>query len=149
MFSHTLNVPLTLFSIPIHLNLEGSAKFCIFQEAFPNMLETESLLLCTLRSHHFMANRWGEMETVADFIFLGSKITVYSDCSRKIKRRFAPWGRAESDMTERLHFHFSLSCTGEGNGNPLQYSCLENPRDGSLVGCHLWGRTESDMTDMT
>ena len=53
------------------------------------------------------------------------------------------------DMTEQLHFHFSLSCTGEGNGNPLQYSCLENPRDGSLVGCCLWGRTESDMTDMT
>ena len=41
-----------------------------------------------------------------------------------------PWGREESDMTERLHFHFSLSCIGEGNGNPLQYSCLENPMDG-------------------
>ena len=40
------------------------------------------------------------------------------------------WGRYESDMTERLHFHFSLSCIGEGNGNPLQCSCLENPRDG-------------------
>ena len=39
-------------------------------------------------------------------------------------------GVAESDMTERLHFHFSLSCIGEGNGNPLQCSCLENPRDG-------------------
>ena len=36
----------------------------------------------------------------------------------------------ESDMTEPLHFHFSLSCIGEGNGNPLQCSCLENPRDG-------------------
>ena len=42
---------------------------------------------------------------------------------------YSPWGRQESDMTERLHFHFSLSCTGEGNGNPLQYSWLENPRD--------------------
>ena len=41
-----------------------------------------------------------------------------------------PWGRSESDTTERLHFHFSLSCIGEGNGNPLQCSCLENPRDG-------------------
>ena len=41
-----------------------------------------------------------------------------------------PWGRKEADTTERLHFHFSLSCTGEGNGNPLQCSCLENPRDG-------------------
>ena len=39
------------------------------------------------------------------------------------------WGRRESDTTERLHFHFSLSCIGEGNGNPLQCSCLENPRD--------------------
>ena len=57
-------------------------------------------------------------------------------------------GVAESDTTERLHFHFSLSCTGEGNGNPLQCSCLENPRDGeALVGCHLWSHTESDTTE--
>ena len=42
----------------------------------------------------------------------------------------SPWGCEESDMTEQLHFHFSLSCIGEGNGNPLQWSCLENPRDG-------------------
>ena len=39
-------------------------------------------------------------------------------------------GSLELDTTERLHFHFSLSCIGEGNGNPLQCSCLENPRDG-------------------
>ena len=62
---------------------------------------------------------------------------------------YSPWGREESDMTERLHFHISLSCTGEGNGSPLQDSCLENPRDGSLLGCHLWGHTELDMTDVT
>ena len=42
----------------------------------------------------------------------------------------SPWGRWESDTTERLHFHFLLSCIGGGNGNPLQCSCLENPRDG-------------------
>ena len=42
---------------------------------------------------------------------------------------YSPWDRQESDTTERLHFHFSLSCIGEGNGNPLQCSCLENPRD--------------------
>ena len=46
----------------------------------------------------------------------------------------SPWGREESDRTERLHFHFSLSCIGEGNGNPLQCSCLENPRDGEPGG---------------
>ena len=42
----------------------------------------------------------------------------------------SPWGREESDTTERLHFYFSLSCIGERNGNPLQRSCLENPKDG-------------------
>ena len=41
----------------------------------------------------------------------------------------SPWGREELDTTERLHFHFSLSCIGEGNGNPLQCSCLENAMD--------------------
>ena len=59
----------------------------------------------------------------------------------------SPWSCEGSDTTERLHFHFSLSCIGEGNGNPLQCSCLENPRDGSLVGCRLWGHRELDMTD--
>ena len=43
---------------------------------------------------------------------------------------YSPWGHQESDTTERLHFHFSLSCVGEGNSNPLQCSCLENPREG-------------------
>ena len=42
---------------------------------------------------------------------------------------YSPWGCQESDTTERLHFHFSLSCIGEGNGNPLQCSYLENPRE--------------------
>ena len=46
----------------------------------------------------------------------------------------SPWGREESDTTERLHFYFSLSCIGEGNGNPLQRSSLENPRDGEPDG---------------
>ena len=59
-------------------------------------------------------------------------------------------GVVKSDMTEQLHFYFSLSCIGEGNGNPLQCSCLENPRDGgSLVGYRLWGRTELDTTEAT
>ena len=62
---------------------------------------------------------------------------------------YTPWGRQESDTTEWLHFHFSLSCIGEVNGSPLQYSCLENARDGSLVGCRLWGHTELDTTDVT
>ena len=54
-----------------------------------------------------------------------------------------PWGREESDTTERLHFHFSLSCIGEGNGNPLQYSCLENPRDGGAWWAAVYGVAQS------
>ena len=122
------------------------------------------------------------METVTDFIFLGSKITADSDCSHEIKRCLLlgrkvmtnlesilekamaphsstlawkiPWmeelgglqsmGSLRIGMTEQLHFPFSLSCIGEGNGNPLQCSCLENPRDGGA-----WGRTESDTTEAT
>ena len=52
-------------------------------------------------------------------------------------------GREESDTTERLHFHFSLSYIGEGNGNPLQCSCLENPRDGGACWAAVYGVTQS------
>ena len=55
----------------------------------------------------------------------------------------SPWGHKELDMTERLHFHSSLSCIGEGNGNPLQYSCLENPRDGGAWWAAVFGVTQS------
>ena len=55
----------------------------------------------------------------------------------------SPWGRKESDTTERLHFHFSLSCIGEGNGNPLQCSCLENPRDGGAWWASIYGVAQS------
>ena len=55
----------------------------------------------------------------------------------------SPRGRWGSDTTERLHFHFSLSCIGEGNGNPLQCSCLENPRDGGAWWAAIYGVTQS------
>ena len=55
----------------------------------------------------------------------------------------SPWGREESDTTERLHFQFSLSCIGEGNGNPLQCSCLKNPRDGGAWWAAVDGVTQS------
>ena len=56
---------------------------------------------------------------------------------------YSPWGRKESDTTERLHFHFSLSRIGEGNGNPLQCSCLENPRDRGAWWAAVYGVTQS------
>ena len=55
----------------------------------------------------------------------------------------SPQGGEESDTTERLHFHFSLSCIGEGNGNPLQCSCLENPRGGGAWWDAVYGVTQS------
>ena len=53
------------------------------------------------------------------------------------------WCRKESDTTERLHFRFSLSCIGEENGNPLQCSCLENPRDGEAWWAAVYGVAQS------
>ena len=55
----------------------------------------------------------------------------------------SPWGRTEADTTEQLHFHFSLSSTGEENGNPLQCSCLENPRDGGACWAAIFGVAQS------
>ena len=55
----------------------------------------------------------------------------------------SPWGHEESDTSARLHFHSSLSCIGEGNGNPLQCSCLENPRDGGAWWAAVYGVAQS------
>ena len=57
--------------------------------------------------------------------------------------RLQSMGSLESDTTEQLHFHFSLSCIGEGNGNPLQCSCLENPRDGEAWWAAVCGVAQS------
>ena len=66
----------------------------------------------------------------------------------------SPWGREESNTTERLHFHifhFSLSCIGEGNGNPLQYSCQENPMDGGAWWARVYGvaKSRTRLSDLT
>ena len=63
---------------------------------------------------------------------------------------YSPWGREELDTTERLYFHFSLSCIGEGNGNPFQCSYLENPKDGgawwaAVLGSHRVGHDWRDF----
>ena len=61
----------------------------------------------------------------------------------------SPWGREESATTERLPFHFSLSCIGEGNGNPLQCSCLENPREGGAwwAAVHAVAKSRPRLSD--
>ena len=57
--------------------------------------------------------------------------------------RLQSMGSLESDTTERVHFHFSLSCIGEGNGNPLQFSCLDNPGDGGAWWAAVSGVAQS------
>ena len=57
--------------------------------------------------------------------------------------RLQSMGSEESETTERLHFHFSVPCIGEGSGNPLQCSCLENPRDGGAWGSAIYGVAQS------
>ena len=61
------------------------------------------------------------------------------------------WAHTESDTTERLHFDFSLSCIGEGYGNPLQCSCLENPRDGGAWWAVIYGvaQSQTQLSDFT
>ena len=71
----------------------------------------------------------------------------YSKRQEIVKNREA-WhtavlGVTELDTTEQLHFHFSLSHIGEGNGNPLQCSCLENPRDAGAWWAAIYGVAQS------
>ena len=62
---------------------------------------------------------------------------------RRSLEGYSPWGHWGLDTTERLHFHVSLSCIAEGNGNPLQCSCLENPRDGGAWWAAVYGVAQS------
>ena len=71
------------------------------------------------------------------------KIWVRTDLIYNQKQISSCQGGWELDTTERLHFHFSLSCMGEGNGNPLQCSCLESPRDGGAWGAAVYGVAQS------
>ena len=84
-----------------------------------------SLSMTISRSTHVAANR-----IVSFYGWLMEKAMAPHSSTLAWKVGCSPWGREESDMTERLHFHFSLLCIGEGNGNPLQCSSLENPRNG-------------------
>ena len=83
--------------------------------------------------HIFQRRQWHPTPVLLPGKSHGRRSLV--DCS--------PWGHWGSDMTERLHFHFSLLCIGEGNGNPLQCSCLENPKDGASWWAAVYGVAQS------
>ena len=93
-----------------------------------------------------------KLGTVADFIFLGSKITADSDGSQEIKRYLLLGRKAMTNLDMSRHHkprhHFAKkSSSGEGNGTPLQYSCLENPMGGGAGRLQSMGSLESDMTE--
>ena len=87
---------------------------------------------------HFSNNEWGRRQWHPTPVLLPGK----SHGQRSLVG-CSPWGRWESNMTERLHFHFSLPYTGEGNGSPLHCSCLENPRNGGAWWAAVYGVAQS------
>ena len=105
----------------------------------PNVLETFTL---SRKSSNGSSSRVYTAFTTHYALFLEKAMATHSSTiAQKI-----PWteepGRLQS-MGSRLHFHFSLSCIGGGNGNPLQCSCLENPRDGGAWWAAVYGVTQS------
>ena len=96
--------------------------------------------LCSLLSNHISANP--ALPTLW-CLWAGTFPTTRKSHGWRSLVGCSPWGSEESDTTERLHFHFSLSCIGEGNDNPLQCSCLENPRDGGAWWAAVYGVAQS------
>ena len=95
-------------------------------------------------------NSWyfNNIYTITRYLFLGNNVLFFS-CFVKgfpggSEVKASAWNVGDPGSIPGLG-----RSLGEGNGNPLRYSCLENPRDRSLVGRHLWGHTESDTTDVT
>ena len=101
------------------------------QQHLKQLLLHSSLTSCMLS--HFRRRQWHPTSVLLPGKSHGQGSLV--GCS--------PWGRQQSDTTEQLHFLFSLSCIGEGNGNPLQCSCLENPRDRGAWWAAVYGITQS------
>ena len=88
--------------------------------------------------YSFLKFKWHPTPVLLPGKSHGRSLVHYSSC-----------GLEESNRTETLHFRFSLSCTGEGNGSPLQGSCLESPRDGGAWWAAVCGLTELDTTEAT
>ena len=109
------------------LSLCSQGRLAVFLNQMPQILPGGPCIWLYLR------RRWHPTPVLLPGKYHGQRSLV--GCS--------PWGLEELDTTERLPFHFSLSCTGEGNGNPLQCSCLENPRDGEAWWAAVYGVAQS------
>ena len=116
-----------IFAFRLDLKLDKRNTCDVLSQDFPNIF-----LICQLMPF-FERRQWHPTPVLLPGKSHGRRSLV--GCS--------PWGFEELDMTEWLHFHFSLSCTEEGNGNPLQCPCLENPRDGEAWWAAIYGVAES------
>ena len=95
-----------------------------------------------IQSHHFMGNSWGNSRKSVRLYFLRSKITADGDCSHEIKRRLLLGSKVMTNLD---------SIFGEGNGTPLQYSCLENPMDRGVwwAAVHGVAKSRTRLSDFT
>ena len=107
--------------------------FVKFRRAWRHSLPEKVYMAAKRKIIHHWRRRWHPTPVLSPGKSSGWRSLV--GCS--------PAGRWESDKTEGLHFHFSLSCTGEGNGNPFQFSCLENPRDRGAWWAAVYGVAQS------
>ena len=145
LFFHVLNY-LCFPSIHVLLNIFYKSRFyqilsltdvqSVTLEVFPEFL----LCICMCVSWRFVnCSTWRQRRQWHPTpVLLPGK-----SHGRRSLEGCSSWGCWGSDTTERLHFHFSLSCIGEGNGNPLQCSCLENPRDGGAWWAAIYGVAQS------
>ena len=124
----------------------SGTKNITFSDAALEVMHSQFLhtLLVTSKSHTSASSRGGVLDSTSWWEWHPTPVLLpgKSHGWRSLVG-CSPWGRKESDMTERLHFHFSLSCIGEGNGNLLQCSCLENPRDGEAWWAAIYGVAQS------
>ena len=128
--------------LPLNLLCEHLCNYMVSLNVVSSVQFSHSVVSDSLRPHRLQHRRrqWPPTPVLLPGKSHGWRSLV--DCS--------PWGREESDTTERLHFDFYLSCIGEGNGNPFQCSCLENPRDGgawwaAVYESHRVGHDWSDL----
>ena len=102
------------------------------------------MLICTLRAQKWVSRRNTHLHITKHAKWHPTPVLLPGKShGRRSLVGCSPWGREESETTERLHFHFSLSRTGEGNGNPFQCSCPEHPRDGGAWWAAVYGVAQS------
>ena len=101
-----------------------------------NKMRKDEVLAVWKKFLHEIKLRWiyCAVDSLNAFVFCFSSIQT---------EKVTALSNSSQDMTEQLYFHFSLSCIGEGNGNPLQYACLENHRDGGAWWAAVYGVAQS------